>query len=669
MHLKSASADKDALGLPAAADPSQLYKRFLFQDYWAASGRQSVHPSPQADPLMTEFCAKVRGDAVLESIFRRVVEESLSFNSENAAFFADKLVSLTGDHPVAVYLLGETLFAAEEYVKVGHLFARFECLNLNENFAVLASKGFLRSKNFQAVIKTLTAPFTKELKNRVFATEIAFLVAKAQKMLENRQEAEVGFLNALRADPANHAAFQGLCETQQAEQRSLLPTIESLSFPTEALWLKKFYQTEVDLCYNYCVDDAPGAGSGVAKESEDSPLRETNRMQIEGFGSGKRAVYGNYVSPVGEGRQLEDPCPSKKKHPAGLSKSPERKEHLIRSFGNRDSENPSAQREEGNGSPEEERAAEVLRRLRAADNVHFLFLKLTHHFKNFQVNNAQEIAKKILERNQFHFETVLIYCEVLVEKEEIAELFSLSARLAESYPDHYVTFHVVGMYYFYLKKYEAARRYFNKAIHLNTYSLPTWLMLGHTYAAQEESDPASNVYRSALKLFPNSHLPHVYIGMEYLRINNLKTAAIAFNHAKRLAGDNPMIYNEIGCIFLKQKRFDAARKNFKRALRVCRANGINWLKHSILNNLANVHRKEKDYLAAIQYYEQALALCPNDPAVLFSLAFCYNLTGELNKAAGLYHKVISRKHDSHFVNHLLSKCMEDLATRNFDALR
>lgn len=53
-------------------------------------------------------------------------------------------------------------------------------------------------------------------------------------------------------------------------------------------------------------------------------------------------------------------------------------------------------------------------------------------------------------------------------------------------------------------------------------------MLGHSYANQEETEQAMNAYRSSMRLFPNSHLPHVYMGMEYIKINNFKTALLSF---------------------------------------------------------------------------------------------------------------------------------------------
>lgn len=161
-------------------------------------------------------------------------------------------------------------------------------------------------------------------------------------------------------------------------------------------------------------------------------------------------------------------------------------------------------------------------------NSDILFLKAQKFFNNYQINLAFQLCCQILEQDYFHFDNLLIYSEILVEKEMISDLYTCSTNLAENYPDHYITFHLFGMYLYMLKKYDQARKYFNKAIQINKNSLKSWIMLGHSFANQEESEQAMNVYRSCIRLFPNSHLPHVYMGMEYIRSNNLKTAYLSF---------------------------------------------------------------------------------------------------------------------------------------------
>lgn len=76
-------------------------------------------------------------------------------------------------------------------------------------------------------------------------------------------------------------------------------------------------------------------------------------------------------------------------------------------------------------------------------------------------------------------------------------------------------------------------------------------MLGHSLILLEETDQAMNVYRQAARIFPGSSKPHLYIGMEYLWINNLGTALMSLKEAKKKDPADPFILNEIGVIFFK----------------------------------------------------------------------------------------------------------------------
>ena len=64
-----------------------------------------------------------------------------------------------------------------------------------------------------------------------------------------------------------------------------------------------------------------------------------------------------------------------------------------------------------------------------------------------------------------------------------------------------------------------------------------------------------NVYRQAIRIFPGSAKPHLFIGMEYLRVNNLGTALMSLREAKRKESEDPFILNEIGVVFFKQKSY------------------------------------------------------------------------------------------------------------------
>ena len=64
-------------------------------------------------------------------------------------------------------------------------------------------------------------------------------------------------------------------------------------------------------------------------------------------------------------------------------------------------------------------------------------------------------------------------------------------------------------------------------------------------------------YRTSARLFPGCHLAPLFIGMEYLRTNNLKTALLSFQDAKRISYDSdPLVFNEMGVVYYRQKNYD-----------------------------------------------------------------------------------------------------------------
>ncbi len=56
-----------------------------------------------------------------------------------------------------------------------------------------------------------------------------------------------------------------------------------------------------------------------------------------------------------------------------------------------------------------------------------------------------------------------------------------------------------------------------------------------------------------LLLFEGCHHSHIFIGMEFIRTNNLKAAINSFNEALAISDADPAIYNELGVVYFKLK--------------------------------------------------------------------------------------------------------------------
>jgi anaphase-promoting complex subunit 6 len=116
--------------------------------------------------------------------------------------------------------------------------------------------------------------------------------------------------------------------------------------------------------------------------------------------------------------------------------------------------------------------------------------------------------------------------------------------------------------------------------------------LGNSYAAQDESDQALSAYRTCIRLFPGCHNANLYLGMEYIRINNIKTAFVAFQEAISLCNKDPLVFNEIGVVFFKQKLYEDAKENFLKGLSLCKEDN-SLILQNLTVNLAHTLRKQK----------------------------------------------------------------------------
>ncbi len=147
-----------------------------------------------------------------------------------------------------------------------------------------------------------------------------------------------------------------------------------------------------------------------------------------------------------------------------------------------------------------------------------------------------------------------------------------------------------GSYYFLIKKYDIARKYYQKANQLDKDFAASWIAFGHCFAAQNESDQAMAAYRTAARLFPGCYIANLCIGMEYLRTNNLKTAMLSFQEALKIYDKDPAIYNEIGVIQYKSRMYAEAKSTLLRGLELCiDLNSATY--ETISKNLAHTYRK------------------------------------------------------------------------------
>lgn len=73
-------------------------------------------------------------------LYELVIDNIHNHSYSDSIFYADKLVTLTDNHPSIIYLLAECYYLNGDYKKVHSLFVKHKLLSWNINFQVLAAR-------------------------------------------------------------------------------------------------------------------------------------------------------------------------------------------------------------------------------------------------------------------------------------------------------------------------------------------------------------------------------------------------------------------------------------------------------------------------------------------------------------------------------------------------
>lgn len=280
-----------------------------------------------------------------------------------------------------------------------------------------------------------------------------------------------------------------------------------------------------------------------------------------------------------------------------------------------------------------------------------------------QHQKAYEITRKALERDPYNFgNLLLVHTSALVGLQLKNELFYLAHKIVEENPKLALGWYIVGCYYYVIKNYPHARRYFHKATMLDKEFGAAWLAFGHVFAAEGEPDQALAAYRTAMHLLIGSHIPPLCMATELIRSNNPSLGLEFALKAYRMRQEDPLILNEFGLCLIKGLQYSKAVDNFTRALEYVGSGDSNLTEfwEPTLFNLAHCYRKLGQYDLAIKYYTKALGLCPSNSSTYTALGLTHHMLGDLDQAIEYYHQALSlQPEDPTFATELLQRALQE----------
>jgi len=136
-----------------------------------------------------------------------------------------------------------------------------------------------------------------------------------------------------------------------------------------------------------------------------------------------------------------------------------------------------------------------------ASNLDLMAGVAEHHYYRNEFRQAYSASKSIIDQDPFHHSVLPVYLCCLVELEMKSELFLTAHQLVDAYPTKAIAWFSVACYYYLIRKFDLARRYFSKCTNIDHQFAPAWFGFGNAFAAQEEGDQAMAAYRTGARLF------------------------------------------------------------------------------------------------------------------------------------------------------------------------
>lgn len=293
------------------------------------------------------------------------------------------------------------------------------------------------------------------------------------------------------------------------------------------------------------------------------------------------------------------------------------------------------------------------------DNIDILLSQAELYFIQCKFQDCLDLCKKIIDRDELNISALSNYLSCLYELGGKNELFLMAHKLAENYPNHYITWVAIGIYYFSIKQISEARIFFSKASILNSNFASAWIGFAHTFAADGEHEQAVSAYSTASRLFPGTHLPNLFLGMQYAQMNNYTLALEYLNYSFSICPTDPLLLNEIGVLHYHKNELQKAEYYLKKALYVSKFleyGSKAWC--SIHCNLAHVYRRMSFYDKAINHFNEVLKIAKKDVNIYSTLGLIHLKTGKITNAIEYLHIALSIQPNDSMATDLLDKALD-----------
>ena len=175
-----------------------------------------------------------------------------------------------------------------------------------------------------------------------------------------------------------------------------------------------------------------------------------------------------------------------------------------------------------------------------------------------------------------------------------------------------------------------AEQYFEQWVYKDPYKKEAWYCLGGAYMAQEKWEQAVDAYRYMVTIDERCIKGYSRIVECYCNMNNVQKAIGVLREELDCTDDKAGVYLSIGELYFSERNYESAIIYYKKSVEE------DAMMSSALFGVARCYVQLNDYGTAIVYGHRALALEPQSPFYICSVAHMHESYGEMDEAEELF---------------------------------
>lgn len=292
-------------------------------------------------------------------------------------------------------------------------------------------------------------------------------------------------------------------------------------------------------------------------------------------------------------------------------------------------------------------------------NSDVLACKAQASFAQGNFTKCKELCEQVIAQDKYNLTVHPTYVCALYDMKDSNGLYKLGHELSEYAADKAITWVVVGSYYLAIENNAEARRYFSKATLIDPYCDTAWIGFGHTFTNEGEHEQAITAFSTAARLFPGAHQPNLFLGMEYLQLNNLPLAYEYLTTANNICqGGDALLLNEIGVLHYHRGELNNAVTVFYSGLELVDKLGCD--RSTILTikaNLAYAFRRMGRLQDALKLFEEVARSASLDSSLLTALGLVHFELHDYDDAITCLNEALSLSRDDPVATGLLKRVM------------